>query len=420
MIRAWWSPSAPLRRDLVGLDGTVTTYPATYSRPRRRWAGRVTLLVLGVLLPLIVLEAIIRVFGPVVPGSYSTGSFLTTHPIYGRFHVLNVDVWVKTDEFASQVTINSLGLRGPERPYQKPDDTRRVLVLGDSFTEAAQVSERDGVVSQLEQRLNAGSTSRCEVLNGGVGGWGTGQQLLFLQTEGLQYQPDLVVVLLYLGNDIFDNSWELQGRPSSVKEPYFTFRDDGAFSPMPFRNRPPDDVSPVVRQLREHVMLWNVFETGVLQKLTESQADTDLRANRFNLNKMLVHSVKPSERLDDAWRITLTLLQRIRETDDARGIKTAIVVAPAAFQVYAEDWSALLDSNHLRADQWSPTRPDEVLAEHAVQIGAPMLDLLPPLRSAAQTGPRLYFPYNKHWTPAGHAQAAETIATFLAENHLAC
>lgn len=400
--------------------GVLAASPGAGRHPSlaHRWGGRFAAVLLGLALPVLLVEAVLRFFGPVLPGEYSTGTFLTTHPVYGRFHVPSFDGWVRTSEFTSHVAINSLGLRGPERPYAKPAGVRRVLVLGDSFTEAAQVDEPDGVVSRLDRGLNARGTERYEVLNGGVGGWGTGQELLYLRDEGYRYEPDLVVVMLYLGNDVYDNSWALQGRPSNPKEPYFTFGADGSFEPMAFRNRKPDDTLPLVDALREHVMLWNVFETGVLQKLSDSQDEADLRANRFNLNKMIIHSVKPSERQDDAWRITLTLLQRIRQFDDERGIRTAIVAVPAAFQVYGTDWDELLQANKLKPDEWSATRPNEVLAASSEMIGAPLLDLLPPLRAAADGPARLYFPINQHWTAMGHAVAAPAVEDFLVEEGL--
>src|SRR5262249_16469042 len=144
----------------------------------------------------------------------------------------------------------------------------------------------------------------------------------------------------------------------------------------------------------------------------------ELRANRFNLNKMIVHAVKPSDRQQDAWKVTLTLLQRIRQLGDERGFQTAVVVAPAAFQVYDADWDELLKDNKLRPADWSADLANTVLAEHAGVIGASMLDLLPALRAEAPTSPRLYYPYDKHWTAAGHAIAAREIERFLVEQRL--
>jgi hypothetical protein len=47
-----------------------------------------------------------------------------------------------------------------------------------------------------------------------------------------------------------------------------------------------------------------------------------------------------------------------------------------------------------------------------------MLDVLPALRADAPTSPRLYYPYDKHWTAAGHATAAREVERFLTEQGL--
>ena len=109
----------------------------------------------GLVLPLLLLEAAIRLFGPIMPGNYSTGTFLTPHPVFGRYHVPGFNGWLKTREFTTRVRINAAGLRGPERPYAKPPGTRRILVVGDSFVEAAQVQEPEAVVGRLEAAVAA-------------------------------------------------------------------------------------------------------------------------------------------------------------------------------------------------------------------------------------------------------------------------
>ncbi len=384
-----------------------------------RWSARLGLLLVGLIVPLVPLEAAIRLFGPVLPGNYSTGTFLAAHPAYGRFHVLGFDGWVKTDEFASRVTTNTLGLRGPERPYAKPAGVSRVLVLGDSFVEAAQVQEPEGVVGRLEAALTKRG-ARAEVLNVGVGGWGQHQQYVFLQQEGVRYEPDVVLVQLYLGNDVYDNSWLLQGKPRSVREPYFVFDDDGTFRQLDFRSRKPEDVPPVVAMLRERTLLWNVFETGVLQKLGASaDDDADERQNRFNLNKMIVHATKPGERQDEAWKVTVALLRCIRELGDERGFKTALVLAPAQFQVYDDAWDTLLRDNKLKREEWAADGPNRALAARADEIGMPMLDLLPAFRAESERGgPPLYFARDMHWTRDGHALAAREVAAFVERERL--
>ena len=399
----------------------VIREPGTAPRQARlgRWAARLALLAIGLLVPLVLVELGVRLFGPILPGNYNTGRFLTPHPVYGRFHVPSFDGWVKTSEFTSRVTINGLGLRGPERPYARPPGVSRVLVLGDSFVEAAQVAEHRGVVARLEAALNAGGAARYEVLNGGVGGWGTGQQYVYLTHEGHRYEPDLVLVLLYLGNDVYDNSYLLQGRPRSPREPYFVFESDGSLRQLDFRPRRPEEVNPAVAGLRARSMLWNIFESGVLDKLDPGEDPLELRLNRFNLNKMYIHANAPNERQEDAWRVTLALLDRIRAFGQERGIATAVAVVPAAWQVYDAEWDELLRANNLRQRDWSADKPNRFLAEQRARIGAPLLDLLPTLRAAAADSPeRLYFPSDKHWTAAGHEVATRAIAGFLREQGL--
>ena len=395
-------------------EGTDARRASWTTADVRKWALRLTLVALGFLAPLVALEVAVRLFGPFLPGNYNTGTFLTPHPVYGRFHVPGFDGWVKTAEFTSRVRINSLGLRGPERPYEKPVGVTRVLVLGDSLVEAAQVPEQDGLVARIEATLNQAEPGRYEVLNGGVGGWGTGQQYVFLTHEGHRYRPDLVIVALFLGNDVYDNSYVLQGRPRNPHEPYFVFERDGSLRQLEFRMRKPERTNWATATLRSGSQLWNVFETGVLDKLDDSGDPEELRLNRFNLNKMLVHANTPNDRLNDAWRVTLSLLERIYSAGQEHGFATAVVAVPASWQVHQADWDDLLLTNNLRRSEWSADRPNHFLAQRRPEIKPPVLDLLPAFRAEAERSPaRLYFPADKHWTSDGHALAAREMSAFL-------
>ncbi|MBN2371501.1 MAG: SGNH/GDSL hydrolase family protein [Vicinamibacteria bacterium] len=68
--------------------------------------------------------------------------------------------------WAVEFRYNTLGFRGPE-PDPKRSDARRVVVLGDSFTEGQGVKEEDAYPRVLERLLNAAMRRRCEVLNCG-------------------------------------------------------------------------------------------------------------------------------------------------------------------------------------------------------------------------------------------------------------
>ena len=129
-------------------------------------------------------------------------------------------------EYDQDIRINSLGLRSPETiGYSKPADVFRVLVLGDSYVEALHVPLAASFPQLLGKHLTAGG-QRVEVINAGVSGWGTDQQLLWLRSEGVKYQPDLVLLAVYPGNDFMNNYLPLEYRNfGRVLKPSFELVD---------------------------------------------------------------------------------------------------------------------------------------------------------------------------------------------------
>ena len=107
--------------------------------------------------------------------------------------------------FGKKLTTNSRGLRDREYPYAKPTGTKRILVLGDSFTWGYGVADDETFAEVLEQRLQS-VEGKWEVINTGVSGWGTDQEYLYLTQEGFDYSPDIVVLALFLGNDFTNNA----------------------------------------------------------------------------------------------------------------------------------------------------------------------------------------------------------------------
>ncbi len=99
-----------------------------------------------------------------------------------------------------RLTINSLGMRDREYERDKPEGVFRILVLGDSFAWGYGVSDEEVFTERLEAALVA-EGARVEIWNAAVSGWGTDQQLLFLEREGFDYAPDLVALAFFLYND---------------------------------------------------------------------------------------------------------------------------------------------------------------------------------------------------------------------------
>ncbi len=116
----------------------------------------------------------------------------------------NIPNW-KSKTNGQTISINSLGLRDREYSHAKPEGVRRILVLGDSYVWGYGVSNDEIFTELLEEQL-ADLNKNWEVLNSGVSGWGTDQEFLFLTDEGFKYDPDIVVLFFFLGNDATNNT----------------------------------------------------------------------------------------------------------------------------------------------------------------------------------------------------------------------
>lgn len=103
----------------------------------------------------------------------------------------------------AESTINSLGLRDREYSYDKPADTYRILVIGDSVTFGFGVRLEETYSKRLEKMLNdkyGAQGRRYEVISAGVGNYNTTQELAFLKLEGYKYKPDFVLLHYYIND----------------------------------------------------------------------------------------------------------------------------------------------------------------------------------------------------------------------------
>ncbi len=102
----------------------------------------------------------------------------------------------------SSVTINSLGMRGKAVQPKASPERERVTLVGDSFMFAMALDEGDTVADRVQTALG----NHYEIVNLGVPGYGTGQEILFLQDlRNKGYDRGSHVILAFFTNDIQDN-----------------------------------------------------------------------------------------------------------------------------------------------------------------------------------------------------------------------
>ncbi len=145
-------------------------------------------------------ELFLRIYAPVpMLPRYIMGSDLGIRVNMPSQHYVH-----RTPDYRVDIKTNSKGVRADrEIPYEKPPGVKRIVALGDSFMMGYGATLEQMALSVIAQELEAAG-HRVEVINLSVSGFGNSEHLLYLEAEGLKYQPDLVL-LGWHDTDLVDN-----------------------------------------------------------------------------------------------------------------------------------------------------------------------------------------------------------------------
>jgi len=257
-------------------------------------------------------------------------------------------------EEALTYRINAQGFRGPEAAVPKPAGRFRIVGLGDSFTFGTGVREEDTFLAVLRRAL--AERGPYEVLNLGIMATGTSEQVSLLRHRALAYEPDLVLVCMFL-NDA-----------------------GGGAAQQAF------NASPRAWQLEGWRARLRLLDR--ILRVRERWAAVEALARSYN-----------ESFADDApgWRRARSALRDAHALAGEHGFRLGLVLFPVLYR--------LSDAN--------PFGPAHAaVAAFAEAEGLPFLDLRPAF--AGSDGPELWaHPTNQHPNAEGHRIAAAALRAFL-------
>jgi hypothetical protein len=375
---------------------------------------KLLLLAAGLLFGLVLAEILLRIAGISYPLPYEPDEYCGT-----RLKAGFRGWWTK--EGRAFIRINRYGFRHGDRGPAKPPGVWRVAVLGDSFIEAFQVDEDQTLCGVLERQLSddpAWAERPVQVLNFGVSGFGTAQQLQMLRHYVWPYQPDLVVLAFFPGNDVRNNSPELE---SYRVRPFFRLENDTLELDDRFRQHPDYRKA---RSAAVRAKVWLINRSRLLQLLNEIRSrhgqppEAAAGAAGPGIDEAAL-IFPPDDRWHAAWELTDRLVLEVQQEVQRRGARFLLLVIGSDFQVHPDPEVEEGIRRRLAVDdlQYGERRLTELGRRH----GFPVLSLIEPMRRHARQHERFLHGFENtqpgigHWNAAGNRLAAERTADAIRE-----
>jgi hypothetical protein len=303
------------------------------------------------------------------------------------------------------LTFNRAGFRDRDYAERKDPGVFRILVSGNSATFGVSVGSRQTYVKQLEELLNKGHTpSRFEVINAGVPAWNILYQKEFLESRGIGFDPDLILIGYTLNSaegfyvppeDLFTAGSKYEGSkevlhrsPREWASPLLAHRDRHAALPLASR-------------LTQEVKLWCANHSHLYRYLRWRYDLTQQPFQSRDYPKSLYY-----QEAAEHWIPCREALKAIGQTFRAHRIPAVLVVFPFFVNLKSGPGPG-------QGYRWEDLHALVASAGH--EAGMTVIDLLPVFRG---WDPRDISVDPYHMNPTGHRLAAEAIYNALAQSRL--
>jgi lysophospholipase L1-like esterase len=347
---------------------------------RRSILINLSLILISTLLALFLSEIALRLMGfkPLYV-SPERDRFWKYDSLLGWAHQTGQEGIFETPQFRTVVRINEKGLRDRSHSYERQNDIGRILVLGDSFAWGYGVEESERFSQLLEKSLNV------EVINAGVSGYSTDQELLWYKNEGIKYDTDFVILVL-AGNDVGDNDQQLVN--TIYYKPKFVLEN----GQLALKGYPVPKTSPhgrfiyslSQRSALAYFLVKRYFDLLSLYKKTK------VNSHRANLPGSSISTKS------EPFKLTIALIDEMRNIAESRKAKFMIVATDRwwnspSTETYKDFINALRTEGFLVLDVESMPgfNPEEML-----------------------------IPDDGHWSRAGHEFVAEQIKAVIEAHQL--
>ena len=354
------------------------------------WAGNLLMIGGSFLFCVVVAELVLRMFYPQILESHPR-SLYSSDPELGFVLTPNQSGVFHEPEFQFTFFTNSLGLRGAELT-SKGQHEYRILVLGDSFTWGEGVMENQDYPTQVERELENRGIRQVRVINGGVPGYSTKQERIWLERIVDKVEADAVLLGFFLGNDFMDNLADQY--PTVIDGFLVSSREEGHRRNLAQKLGIPPQLKIA---LRTNFHLYPFLTKAWVSLLVFTGLENT--AEHFEMAR---NTYSPKGEL--ALVVTRKAIKELSAYCRKKGLPFGIVMIPD------------VRGNNMMAGRegYDASKPAKVMRELAQSLGIPILDLSPLYHGQTE----VFYPIDGHWNFKGHQIAGKAIATSLLDGEL--
>lgn len=294
--------------------------------------------------------------------------------LMGWTHRPGVKVHQTYDERTVTYKINDKGFRDSlVVAYKKNLERKRIVIIGDSFTFGHGVEETERYGNRLKEKLG-----NVDMINLGVSGYSTAQQYLTLKNEGFKYQPDLVILGLYMSN--------INRNLDTVSRPFLSFNGDSLV---------PVNV-PINYKAALTVSDEQPYTYGWLETHLKSVQIIEERLN------YLMRRIDPLPQYEDGqvgWLLLKKIIKEMNDRCKKRDCDLVVILIPN--QGF---YGGTLE-------YWTSKKPFEQMIRFTKEENIPCINLLPTLSEYTKNHSlnSILIKGDGHWNALGHMLVADYI-----------
>ncbi len=330
---------------------------------------------------------------------------------------------------------NSLGFRSREQvTRERPPGVLRILMLGDSFVAGHRLAQEQTVGFRLESWLRQHGHPGAQVLITAIEEPAVG--LDYLESFGVQLQPQVVVLGITLGNDLAQTYASLDGEhcrsvltgaqvgsgrqqiESNPSWDHLLQRDRARSLLVPDEYLEPPGAVPPPAPVDSAVSQgpWlGLHSLGLLRTaLAERRARNAPQAvfsywkayqppRLIDGNGIAMHLDPPPPEIERTYELLSQVLAAYQRVCEHHGIRFMVMLHAQRYQVQPRDLQATMQAYSVRPAQFDLMQPNRRIRAFCQQLGVVCLDPTEAMAAShARSGKQLFMPRgDMHWNADG-------------------